>query len=170
MIMRLVRSLLVAGAVLSGPSCAPQGIAGGAVPYQVRDETAVIEKAIAQRATEFSAAVVRASAAGWTRTEVMSLADIYTEETILFPPRGAPIRGRLAVQQYWTRTPDRRILAHHVVPERIDTSNDLVAEHGRFHLTSQVGTASPVSDSATYVSVWRRDSDGVWRKHLDSWW
>ena len=168
--MRFVRSLLVAGAVVSGPSCAPQHIAGGAVPQRSRDERAAIEKAIAQRATDFSVAVVRASAAGWARGEVTSLADIYTEETILFPPRGAPIRGRSAVQEYWTRTPDRRILAHRVVPERIDASDDLVAEHGRFHLTSQVGAAPPVADSATYISVWRRDADGVWRKHLDSWW
>ncbi|HXG71768.1 MAG TPA: DUF4440 domain-containing protein [Gemmatimonadaceae bacterium] len=124
------------------------------------------------RGRAYSAAVVRASASGWAAPQVDSLAAFYTDSTILFPPKGDPIRGRDAIRQYWTRSPDRKILAHAIRIERVDvgTSADLAADHGRVELTAQQGGAEPTVFRLTYISVWRREADGQWRKHLDSWW
>lgn len=95
------------------------------------------------RGKEFSQAVVRASESGWAASEVASLVDIYTEDAIMFPPKGEPIKGRDAIREYWSRTPDRRILEHSIQVERADMSGDLLAEHGRFSITSQAGENPP---------------------------
>jgi ketosteroid isomerase-like protein len=125
---------------------------------------------IEARAVAFSAAVVHASATGWSDSAVIALADFYAPETVVFPPRGDPLRGREALRRYWTRTPDRKILTHVVTPERIDVDRSLATEHGWFKLTFQRGDSVPSLDSARYVSIWVRGSDGAWRKHLDNWW
>jgi ketosteroid isomerase-like protein len=94
----------------------------------------------------------------------------YTDDAILFPPKGEPIRGREAIRAYWTRTPDSRILEHSIQTELAAISGDLLTEHGRLSLTSQAGEKLSERGSANFISVWRRSADGLWRKHLDSWW
>lgn len=126
--------------------------------------------ALEERVRAFSRAVVGASASGWADREVEALTAFYTEEAVVFPPRGDPLRGREALRVYWTRPADRRILEHVVRPERIDVDGGLAAEHGWFMLTFQAGSNAPARDSARYVSIWRRGGDGLWRKQLDTWW
>lgn len=99
-----------------------------------------------------------------------ALADFYTETSTVFPPRGEPLRGRDAIRRYWTRPLENRILSHSIQIERLDVSSDLAAEHGRIVLNVQTGSAAPAEYAARYVSVWGRDRDGCWRKHLDTWW
>jgi uncharacterized protein (TIGR02246 family) len=122
------------------------------------------------RGLEFSRAVVRASSSAWAKEEVEALVSIYTEDAILFPPKGEPIRGHDAIRRYWTRTADRRILEHSIQTERADVSGDLLAEHGKFSLTYQSANNAPERSSSNFISVWKRGADGIWRKHLDSWW
>ena len=132
--------------------------------------SAALESEILERTRDFSQAVVRASASGWSSKEVATLADFYSEETVVFPPRGPALRGRGALRTYWTRSPDRRILEHAAIPERLDVSYAVAAEHGKLRITLQVGSGASIRDSATYVSHWRRGGDGIWRKQLDTWW
>ena len=69
------------------------------------------------RGQEFSQAVVRANASGWAAKEVESLVDFYTDDAILFPPKGEPVRGRDAIRAYWSRTPNHgRPPTHASVP------------------------------------------------------
>jgi uncharacterized protein (TIGR02246 family) len=125
---------------------------------------------IAELAVQFSAAVVRASSSGWAADQVEALAALYSEDAILFPPRGEPIRGRAAVRAYWTRTADRRILEHKVFPAHVEVDRRLATEYGHFEMTSVAGDGQPTKGRANYISVWKRDESGKWRKHLDSWW
>jgi uncharacterized protein (TIGR02246 family) len=132
------------------------------------DDKSSIEIAGA-RGLEFSSAVVRASASAWAKTEVEALVNIYTDDAILFPPKGEPIKGREAIRAFWTRTADRRILEHSIKTERADMSGDLLTEHGRFTAVFQSGGNTPERSSANFISVWKRGADGIWRKHLDCW-
>ena len=128
------------------------------------------ETEIRERTNAFSAAIMKASASGWQAAEVSAIADFYDEQTVVFPPRGDPLRGRSALQAYWTRSADRKILEHQAVAERIDVSGQLATEHGRLRTIVQIGNGAMTRDSATYVSYWRRGEDGQWRKRLDTWW
>ena len=118
----------------------------------------------------FSRAVLAASDSAWAAEPVEALVGKYSEDAILFPPKGDPIEGRDAVRAYWSRTPDRRILSHSIVVDRAEMSGNLLVEHGHFTLTAQSDGKPPVTTTLKYISAWRRDPDGVWRKRLDSWW
>lgn len=154
-------SLLIIVAILA-TACASAG-RRDAAPSAGREEIDAL-------AVRFSAAVVRASASGWAAAEVDALTALYSDDAILFPPRGEPIEGRAAIRAYWTRTPDRRILEHKVVPARVEIDRTLATEYGHFELTSVAGDAEPTQGRANYISVWKRDETGNWRKQLDSWW
>jgi ketosteroid isomerase-like protein len=162
-----LRSLAAAIICVGVNACVPsQSPSDASVPARATD----LKKEILERTRAFSQAVLSASASGWSATQVTALADFYDEETIVFPPRGAPLRGRQSVWSYWTRPGERRIVEHAAVAERVDVTNELATEYGRLRITFQVGSASPSRDSATYVSYWRRGGDGIWRKQLDTWW
>jgi ketosteroid isomerase-like protein len=129
----------------------------------------VAEAEILARTRQYSQAVVEASRSGWSAQTVARIADFYADDTVVFPPRGEPMRGRAALFAHWSRSPDRRILAHSAVAERIYVSGDLATEWGTVSFRTQQGTAAPVEGRATYVSIWTR-RDGVWLKQMDSWW
>lgn len=80
------------------------------------------------------------------------------------------LKGHDAIRQYWTRLSSRRILGHTVTVEHAEYSGDLLFEYGSFTLTHQKDDAEPKEGKAKYISVWRRDAGGEWRKHLDTWW
>jgi ketosteroid isomerase-like protein len=157
---RLLYALIVVGILATG--CSSAGRISPA-PSEGREE-------INELAIRFSEAVVRASSSGWARDEVEALVALYSEEAILFPPRGEPIKGRDAVRAYWTRTPDRRIISHRIFPAGVEVDRVLATEYGHFEITFVVGDGQPTEGRANYISVWTRDRAGNWRKHLDSWW
>lgn len=132
--------------------------------------TAAARDEISARTAAFSRAIVAASSSGWSPESVARIADFYAVETVVFPPRGEPMRGRPALATYWTRTPDRRMLSHAAIAERIDVSGNLATEWGTLLITSQLGDAAAVQGRATYISIWLRGADGVWRKLMDTWW
>jgi ketosteroid isomerase-like protein len=144
--------------------------AGAQATGTVAAVRASAEGEIRARTAAFSQAIVAASASGWSAEEVARIAAFYAADTVVFPPRAGPMRGRAALTAYWTRSPDRRILSHAAIAERIDVSGDLATEWGTLTLASRQGDAAPVPGSATYISIWKRGEDGVWRKVMDTWW
>ena len=129
----------------------------------------VAEDEILARTRAFSQAIVEASGSGWSPEAVARIADFYADDTVVFPPRGEPMRGRVALANYWSRPAERRMLAHSAIAERVDVSGDLATEWGTLATTTQQGSATPVQGKATYISIWTR-RDGVWRKQMDTWW
>lgn len=129
----------------------------------------VAEAEILARTKQFSQAIVEASRSGWSPHTVARIADFYAEDTVVFPPRGDPMRGRAALATHWSRPAERRMLAHAATAERVDVSGDLATEWGTLTITTQQGSATPVQSKATYISIWTRQG-GVWRKQMDTWW
>lgn len=161
--MKLASGLLPLLLVAGLPDAAIAQTSGTAAATSAQDE-------VRARTAAFSRAIVAASGSGWSAEAVARIADFYAADTVVFPPRGAPMRGRPALATYWTRTPDRRMLSHSAIAERIDVSGNLATEWGTLSVTSQQGDAAPVQGSATYISIWLRGADGVWRKLMDTWW
>ena len=149
------------------------GSLGHTEPRQTRSAdsaTASVQDELRARTAAFSRAIVAASGSGWPPEAVARIADFYAVDTVNFPPRGAPLRGRAALAAYWSRSAERRMLSHSAIAERIDVSGNLATEWGTLSVTSQQGDAAPVQVTATYVTIWKRGEDGVWRKLMDTWW
>jgi ketosteroid isomerase-like protein len=134
-------------------------------PVATFDARAIVD----ERGAVFSAAVLEASASNWDVANVERLVALYTDDATLFPPDGPPVMGKEAMSRYWTRTPDRRILKHRVTPAHAEHSGALLYEYGTFTGTFESRGVSSES-TARYISVWRKDADGTWRKHMDTWW
>ncbi len=146
--------------VLTASGCSTARFAG----------TESADRIVREKAAVFSLAVTAASASGWSAESVARLVDLYTPDATIFPPKGATLKGREALLAYWTRPATNRILAHRVDVEHAEMSGNLLFEYGRFTLTYQAADSDPQENTAQYVSVWRRGTDGQWKKHLDSWW
>lgn len=124
---------------------------------------------VEEKAATFSKAVVEASLSAWDPARVGQLVALYTDDATLFPPGEPIIKGKEQIKGYWSRTADRRVLKHHVTVEHAEQSGDLLFEYGTFTGTfERKGVAKEAT--ARYISVWRREADGSWRKHLDTWW
>src|SRR5688572_13934749 len=124
------------------------GLVGACSSSSVRQEmetpaSVSAEAEIATTTAAFSQAIVEASKGGWTEEGVSRVVSFYTEDTVVFPPRGDPIRGERAIRAYWTRSPERRIISHSAVAERIHVSGDLATEHGQLRIVSQAGGSAP---------------------------
>lgn len=159
---RMLKALVFAIVLAGVFACSPR--------EQAKESSTSAKEMSQSLGREFSRAVVEASRSQWAAKEVEALVTLYTEDAILFPPKGDPIRGRDAIRTYWSRTPARRISEHSIQTERVDMSGDLLVEHGKFSLTFQSGDKAPESGTSNFISAYRRGHDGVWRKHLDSWW
>src|SRR5687767_15031339 len=158
----MLKALIFAIVLAGGFACTPR--------EHVKENNVSAMEVSQTAGQKFSRAVVEASRSQWAAKEVEALVALYTEDAILFPPKGDPIRGRDAIRTYWSRTPDRRILEHSIQTERADMSGDLLVEHGKFSLTYQAGNDAPASGTSNFITAYRRGPDGIWRKHLDSWW
>lgn len=137
---------------------------------QSGNPSAEAEQILDDVGASFSGAVLAASASGWAAEPVEALVRKYSEDAILFPPKGDPIEGRDAIRKYWSRTPDRRTLSHSIAVDAAELSGNLLVEYGRVTLITQIDGKPPETITLRYISAWRRDSDAVWRKRLDSWW
>ena len=146
------------------------GCSLGGPPRSVATNDANAVELVTARGAAFSNAITVASAAGWAPDQVSALVAFYTDDAILFPPKGEPIRGRAEILRYWSRSADRKILEHAVTVDNVVASAEVIADYGTFALTSQVAEKPPATNTAHYLSVWKRGPDGVWRKRIDSWW
>ena len=144
------------GATAAFPQDSPTGL------------TTPLQDELRARTADFSKAIVEGSEQGWSDESVARIADFYANDTIVFPPRGEPLRGRQAQARYWSSR-DRQFLTHSAIADRIDVSGDLATEWGTLTITTKQGDAPPVEGKATYISVWTR-RDGVWRKQMDTCW
>jgi ketosteroid isomerase-like protein len=134
-------------------------------PVGTSDARAIAEA----KAVVFSSALLEASESSWEGAKVENLVALYTDDATLFQPNGPPIKGKEAIRRYWSRTSDRRILKHQVVVEHAEYSGALLYEYGRFSGTFETNGVASVT-TARYISVWRKEIDGAWRKHMDTWW
>ena len=141
---------------------AATGCAGAtAAPSSGTASTTAEVAAIHDTARRFSAAYVRGDAA--------TMAALYTEDGVIFPEGTEAIRGRAAIQQYWTPRPGRRVTRHVLTPERIEIAGNLAHDYGRYEVDGEEDGKAWPTGYGKYVVVWKRGTDGAWRMHLDMW-
>lgn len=117
--------------------------------------------AIAAIAKEFSARYMRGDAAGMTA--------LYTDDGVIFPGGRPMIRGREAIQQYWTMPPGVKMVEHQTVSDSIVIVGNTAYDWGTFHSRVSRNGEAGNRGYGKYVIVWRRGDDGQWRMHLDIW-
>lgn len=128
---------------------------------QPRRSESADRAAIAATAREFSARYMRGDAAGMTA--------LYTEDGVIFPGGRPMIRGREAIQQYWTMPPGVQMVEHQTVSDSVVIVGNTAYDWGTFHSRVSRDDEPGNRGYGKYVIVWRRGDDGQWRMHLDIW-
>ena len=123
--------------------------------------TASAIDAIKRTGAEFSRLYMRGDARG--------MAAIYTEDGAILPPGRPIIKGRQAIEQYWTLGPGVTVVEHRTTPDSIIVRGDIAYDWGTY-LARNARDGQPGNPAhGKYVIVWRVQPDGRWLMHLDIW-
>jgi len=118
-------------------------------------------------------ATIRASAPAWAAAfnakDAKTLADMYWEDSLLFPPNVAAVAGGKPMYEYFAReTPGFKEAGLTMnIPEAgaVGISGNLAYEAGTYTVTDASGA---VVDAGKYIGVFEK-RDGKWRYIRDTW-
>jgi ketosteroid isomerase-like protein len=147
---------LVGGACRPAPGEGrPEG-SGPAAPLAAADLAAI-------RATDsaFASAAEAGDAAG--------LAGKYLPDAHLMPPNAPALRGREAVQKFWSGFTGAYQLRMSVTSDEIEGRGDLAYARGHYTLdaTPKGKGSPPIHDEGKFLEILRRQPDGSWGYAVD---
>ena len=105
----------------------------------------------------------------FARGDFETLASMYTEDAIAFPPDAEMVKGRPAIKAFWKGIHDSGVKGAKLTVMDVQSSGDLAAEVGTAVLTIKPPNQPEATQSAKYVVVWKRQKDGTWKLHRDIW-
>ncbi len=124
------------------------------------DEDAVVAH-LGNLADQFSQAYMDGDAAAMTA--------FYTEDAVIFPTNSNHIRGKEAIQRYWTLPEGRSITYHKLSPTEIVISDSMASDFGVYEVSGVNGEVAWGPVKGKYVVVWKLGVDGNWLMYLDMW-
>jgi ketosteroid isomerase-like protein len=126
-------------------------------PVRADDGRNAIEAANAKIVTDYAAGNAKA------------LALAYTEDAAMLPPDATRVVGHTAIEALWKSWIDAGIRNLTLKSTDLEISGDLAYEVGELALQMPVKGGNPSSATGTYLFVWKRGGDGVWRVKVDTW-
>ena len=152
--MTATRILLLVGCYFCA-SCGPTAERSASISDQAVVDT------LASLAGQFSAAYIAGDARAMTA--------IYTDDAVLFPNNSEFIRGRDAIERYWTLPEGRRITRHKLIPVEVEVSGSMASDFGHYEIAGENDGVAWGPANGKYMVVWKRGEDGRWRMYLDMW-
>ena len=150
--MRQLRHAVIASALLIAAS--------GTVVAQAGRGSAADIAAIKKAGADFSQLYMKG--------DNEAMAQIYTEDGLIFPPGRPMISGRKAIAEYWKLGTGVTVVEHQTVADSIIIRGDIAYDYGTFRARNARDGQAGNPGFGKYVIVWRRTGAG-WRMHLDIW-
>ena len=114
---------------------------------------------------------IRAASATYVQTALAgdweSWLAVASEDAIFMPPNQMRLETLQARREWNAANPPLSSLS--VTPSEIVGGGDLAYVWGTWSLTAAPEGASPITDSGSYIEIWRRGGDGIWRISRDIW-
>ncbi len=107
--------------------------------------------------------------ADYVAADAKSLALAYTEDAVMLPPDATRVVGRPAIEALWKSWIDAGITNLTLKSTELEISGDLAYEVGDLALQMPAKDGTPSQATGTYLFVWKRGGDGVWRIKVDTW-
>jgi len=100
-----------------------------------------------------------------------ALMRVLTDDVVFMPPGEEPARGKAAVGAWFESAIAEATTVSLQLPEReVVVAGDWGIETGSFTWTlSPADGGEPFVERGSFVTIWRRESDGVWRVASDTW-
>jgi ketosteroid isomerase-like protein len=143
--------------------------AAGALPLPARSTDQMDAEALVQRYLS-----------AYNAQDPVALAALYTEDGLVLPPEGGPVRGRTAIENYWTKS-GRRGLTFDILQK--DVCGEAGFFVGRYHVRENsrgefqranepfalLSTARRQPEHGNFVLCVKRGENGNWRIATDMW-
>jgi uncharacterized protein (TIGR02246 family) len=120
------------------------------------EHTQAVRAAIAESNRHFADAAARNDAG--------AMASVYASNADVIPPNAEPLRGTVAIQDFWHGSLEMGITELDFETVRLDQAEDVAYEIGRYTLHFGYEDGAPVTDESTYFVVHKRQHDGSWRR------
>ena len=116
---------------------------------------------IGQVATIFSKALIEEN--------IDALMACYTDDAIIFPPRMNQVDSQEGIRSYWTPNPDRDMIYHMIIPERIELHDSTAIDYGVYEGQSVINGDTLNPFQGKYFVVWKLDAQNNWKMKYDIW-
>ena len=121
--------------------------------------------------TPGDSAAVRASADKWVSTllakDFAGWGTSVTSDVVMYPPNSKPIVGREAGIAFVTAYPPMESFTISV--DEVTGRGDVAYDRGTFSIRAKLPDGTTMSDSGSFVSVFRRQDDGGWQHSRVMW-
>ena len=101
----------------------------------------------------------------YRRGDVSAVANLYTANCHLLPPRDAIVTGKNGIRAHWQGVLDKGVKTVTLQTVKVMANHHFAMEEGEYTL---LGPDSQVADAGTYVVIWRRDG-ATWLLHQGVW-
>ena len=118
--------------------------------------------------------------AAYNAQDPVALARLYTEDGLLLPPGGSPVRGRAAIRSYWTKSSRRGLTFDILQKDVCGEAGYFVGRYaaressqGEFQRANEpltlLRTARRQPENGNFVLCLKRGESGHWRISTDMW-
>ena len=95
-----------------------------------------------------------------------TVANLYTEDTVVMPPNMPLVEGREAVKVFFANYPPLKDMSFS--PLEIDGYGDIAYVSGTYSMIIQPeGAPEPIHDTGKYLEIRRKQEDGSWLLAID---
>ncbi len=105
--------------------------------------------------------------AAFNAGDAAAVAGLYTEDAALFPPGGARVDGRAAIQAFWQGAIDSGMKVDVLHAVEVEAGGNMAGEIGVFTLTVPAENG-PTKVNGNYIVIWKRSGQS-WQLHRDIW-
>jgi uncharacterized protein (TIGR02246 family) len=102
------------------------------------------------------------------RGDTATIAAMYAEDAIAFPPESDMLKGRAAIGRFWENAREMGIKSLEFEVVDVTSSGNLAVETGIATLHIQGAGSVQTAVRVKYVVVWKKQG-GVWRLYRDIW-
>lgn len=102
--------------------------------------------------------------------DYQAMASVYTADARLMVEDSNLIQGRAAIEEFWKSACERaKAVGMKRTPhsEELESSGDLAYKRGAMTLEIPVKDGRVITHIIKYITIWKREADGVWRVAVD---
>ena len=124
-------------------------------------DSAQVKESIEEACAKYSEAIRKAN--------VTDVADVYTVDATIIPPDGDIVKGRQAIEEFYKKLFQIGMKEGVLTTIEVGGNGDTAYEIGKSKVRIQPEGQAAIQDSTRYLVIWKHQSDGTWKVHVDIW-
>ncbi len=98
--------------------------------------------------------------------DIATMPSLYTSDAMILPPNGDAVTGADEIAKFWQAFSELGITEARPVTREVIPMGEYALEVGE---TTVYGQDGALVDRGKIMVLWKKDEDGVWKMHRDTW-